>query len=60
MSEEKPKSKYSKADFSEVKRSFLRSVVETVTMEEIPPELILNWDQTGIMIVPSSSWTMHE
>jgi len=47
-------------DFSAVKGSFLRSVVEIVTMEEIPPELILNWDQTGIMIVPSSSWTMHE
>jgi len=58
MSEEKLKSKYSKADFSEVKQSFLRLVVETVTMEEIPPELILNWDQTGIMIIPSSSWTM--
>jgi len=50
----------SMADFSEVKGSFLRSVVETVTMEEIPSELVLNWDQTEIMIVPSSSWTMHE
>ena len=29
-------------------------------MEEIPPELILNWDQTGIMIVPFTSWTMDE
>lgn len=28
-------------------------------MEEIPPHLILNWDQTGIRIVPSSSWTME-
>ena len=54
------KSKHSVADFAEIKRSFLRSVVETVTLEEIPPELILNWDQTGIMIIPSSSWTMHE
>ena len=27
-------------------------------MEEIPAELILNWDQTGIKIVPSSTWTM--
>lgn len=27
-------------------------------MEEIPPELILNWDQTGIKIVPCSPWTM--
>jgi len=33
-------------------------VVTTVEMEEIPPELILNWDQTGIKIVPSYSWTM--
>ena len=29
-------------------------------MEEIPPELILNWDQTGLKIVPSSSWTMDQ
>ena len=29
-------------------------------MEEIPPELILNWDQTGIKIVPSSGWTMDQ
>ena len=27
-------------------------------MEEIPEELILNWDQTGIKIVPCSTWTM--
>ena len=28
-------------------------------MEEIPAELVLNWDQTGIKIVPSSTWTME-
>ena len=28
--------------------------------EEIPSELVLNWDQTGIKLVPSASWTMHE
>ena len=27
-------------------------------MEEILPGLVLNWDQTGIMIVLSTSWTM--
>ena len=27
---------------------------------EIPPELIMNWDQTGIKLVPSSSWTMEQ
>uniref|UniRef100_A0A1X7UG48 DDE-1 domain-containing protein n=1 Tax=Amphimedon queenslandica TaxID=400682 RepID=A0A1X7UG48_AMPQE len=27
-------------------------------MEDIPSQLIINWDQTGISIVPGSSWTM--
>ena len=35
-------------------------MVATVEMEEIPPELILNWDQTGIKIVPSNTWTMDQ
>ena len=34
-------SNYSVSNFAEVKKSFLASVVETVSMEEIPPELIL-------------------
>jgi len=54
------KSKYSPSDFADLKKSFLQSVVETVTMEEISPQLILNWDQTGINIVPSSCWSMAE
>ena len=29
-------------------------------VEEIPPQLILNWDQTGIHLVPASSWTMDK
>ena len=29
-------------------------------MEEIPPAMILNWDQTGIHLVPSSLWTMDK
>ena len=27
-------------------------------MEDIPSELVINWDQTGISIVPGSSWTI--
>ena len=42
----------------EKKRDFLPDVVATVTMKDVPPELILNWDQTDIKIVPSSTWTM--
>ena len=28
-------------------------------MNEIPSQLILNWDQTGIQLVPAGQWTMH-
>ena len=35
-------------------------MVATVEMEEIPPELVLNWDQTGIRSVPSNNWTMDQ
>ena len=36
----------------EVKHSFLTEILETVSMEEIPADLIFNWDQTGINLVP--------
>ena len=52
-------SKYIATNFAEVKQKFLDDVVETVEMEEVCPELILNWDQTGIQVVPSSTWTME-
>ena len=52
--------KYTADDFARVKKDFLDDVVSTVSMEEIPPSLILNWDQTGIKLVPSSSWTMDQ
>ena len=28
-------------------------------MDEIPPQLIINWNHTGIYYVPVSSWTME-
>ena len=31
-----------------------------VVMEDIPPSLVINWDQSGISIVPGSAWTMEE
>ena len=53
------KSKYSAVDFAyNSKAQFLVDVVNTVEMEGILVELILNWDQNGMKIVPSSSWTI--
>ena len=53
------KSKQSVTDFIKQKEDFLWEVVVTVEMEDIPVDLVLNWDQMGIKIVPSSTWTME-
>ena len=29
-------------------------------MHDIPLDLLFNWDQTGIHLVPTSEWTMHQ
>ena len=53
-------SKFSIDNFAEKKEQYLQDLVTIVKMEEIPPGLILNWDQTGVKVVPSYSWTMHD
>ena len=45
-------------NFEAVKEQFILDIRAVVEMEDIPPELVFNWDQTGINIVPGSSWTM--
>jgi len=45
---EKSQSKLTTTDFAEVKQQFLDAVMETVEMEEVCSELIMNWDQAGI------------
>ena len=54
------KAKVTVEDFEAHKKQFLFDIKATVVMQEIPPELIINWDQTGIKIVPVSSWTMEK
>ena len=46
-------------DFEAVRDQFLFDIKTIVEMEEIPPGLVFNWDQTGISIVPGSAWTME-
>ena len=43
-------SKFSASNFGEAKKSFLASLHQIIMMEEIPPGLVLNWDQTRIVI----------
>ncbi len=51
------KSKHKPQDFIKLKEAFLADVSSVVEIEDIPAELILNWDQTGIRLVPAASWT---
>ena len=46
--------------FDELKKLFLLEFNNVVEMDEVPAELIINWDQTGINYIPVSSWTMEE
>ena len=48
------KSKYNMENFEALKEAFLNDVRAIVELEEIPCELVLNWDQTGIKIIPTS------
>ena len=50
--------KVSLPDFERFKAQFIFDVKAVIEMEEIPSELVINWDQTGIHYVPVSSWTM--
>ena len=52
------KAKVSLPDFEQFKAQFVFDVKAVIEMEEIPSELVINWDQTGIHYVPVSSWTM--
>ena len=53
------KAKVMVENFGQVKEDFLLDVKNIVLMDEIPGELIINWDQTGVNYIPVSSWTMQ-
>ena len=47
-------------DFPEIKLAFLKRIADCVKEYNIPPELIINWDETGAKYVPTSEWTLAE
>ena len=51
--------KVSSANFENTKQIFLADVTAEVIMNEIPDELIFNWNQTALSIIPTGEWTMH-
>ena len=46
------------ADFDQIKNEFLTRIASTVTEHNIPDDLIVNIDQTGVKLVPCSEWTL--
>ena len=54
------KSKVSVEQFDELKLLFLLDFNNAVEMDDVPEELVINWDQTGINYVPISSWIMEQ
>lgn len=47
-------------EFDKQKKDFLRDIRNVISMDQIPSELIVNFDQTGISYVPASSYTMEK
>ena len=47
-------------DYAELKVAFLKRIEDEVKTNDIPAEMIINWDQTGSKLVPVNSWTMAE
>ena len=53
------KAKFTVENFAEIKTAFLLEVKHIISMDEIPAELVINFDQTGLNIIPTSDWTME-
>ena len=47
-------------DFPAQKRNFLQMITNSVNTHGIPAELVINFDQTGVAIVPVSNWTLNK
>ena len=52
------KAKITVENLASLKEQYLFDIRDVVDMEEIPHDLIINWDQTAVHYVPVSNWTM--
>ncbi len=48
------------SDFEEIKKAYINRVQTVVETFDIPDSLVINWDQTGVNMVPCGNWTMEE
>lgn len=47
-------------DFPQLKLAYFDRIKSEITDNDIPMDLLFNWDQTGTKLVPVSNWTMAE
>ena len=52
------KAKVTISDFNEKKEQYLFDIKTIIEIEDISPDLVINWDHTGLHYVPVSNWTM--
>lgn len=52
------KPKLTVSNFEELKDQFLMNIKAITSMEDIPDEMIVNWDQAAIKYISLSNWTM--
>ncbi len=43
----------------EIQENFIADIQAEVVMNEVPPALIFNWDQTALHLVTTGQWTMN-
>ena len=55
----KTKTTLFKAEFELAKKAYLKSIKTAVADGKIPKELVINWHQTGVNVVPASQWTQN-
>ena len=48
------------SEFEQLKIQFLADIRTIVIMEDIPAELVINWDQAGLKYVPVPDWAFEE
>ena len=53
------KAKVNPENFETLKKQYLADIRTKVYMEDVPADLIINWDHTGLKYVPVSNWTME-
>ena len=54
------KAKVDVSQFEQLKDEFLLEIKNIVSMDEIPTDLVINFDQTALNYVPMSHWTMEK